>query len=174
MAAVPQTHTARQSTSGYEGGLARTLVRTLLIFTFIPLIVMAGAGYLRARSLLREQVVGQMQAQLQDQVARFGDSIKTKEIRLDRLAHATAREAQLAAALTSAAGVDRDALRQSIITEIRSTNTTSGRAVFSEFFLAANDGLIALASKPQWDDTQLHGAPYFSALIANDHSSFAI
>ena len=58
------TLSTQKRTDGYEGGLARTLVRTLLIFTLIPLAIMAGAAYLRARSLLRDQVVSQMQAQL--------------------------------------------------------------------------------------------------------------
>ena len=43
----------KDRTAGYEGGLARSLVRTLLIYTFIPLIIMAGAAYLRSRTLLR-------------------------------------------------------------------------------------------------------------------------
>src|SRR5512143_3858348 len=138
----PLTATTPISTAGYEGGLARSLVRTLLIFTFIPLIIMAGAAYLRARSLLREQVVGQMQAQLQEQVSRFDKIVKTKEIRLDRFAHARPREAQLASALANDAAVDRAALRQAVSAELRSLNTQSGRATFSEFFLAGSDGLI--------------------------------
>src|SRR5512138_26265 len=85
--------------AGYEGGLARTLVRTLLIFTFIPLILMASAAYIRARSLLREQVVSQMQAQLQDQVGRLNATVKTKEIRLDREVRSTERKAQFQSAL---------------------------------------------------------------------------
>ncbi|MGE5138589.1 MAG: hypothetical protein ACM3JD_03920, partial [Rudaea sp.] len=76
---------APRATSQYRGGLARTLVRTLLIFTFIPLILMGGAAYLRARALLQDQVVRQMQAQLTDQVGQVDLSAKTKEIRLDRL-----------------------------------------------------------------------------------------
>ena len=65
--------------------LARSLVRTLLALTLIPLALMGGAAYVRARTLLRDQVVGQMQAQITDEVEQVNLSIKTKEIRLDRL-----------------------------------------------------------------------------------------
>src|SRR5512135_3185106 len=98
MALAKQTNSASKlSTAGYEGGLARSLVRTLLIFTFIPLIIMAGAAYLRSRALLREQVVGQMQAQLRDQLSRLDIDVKTKEIRLDRLVHGPTRTVELQA-----------------------------------------------------------------------------
>src|SRR5512142_3280032 len=101
MTVVPRTNTGKSSTAGYEGGLARSLVRTLLIFTFIPLIIMAGAAYFRSRALLREQVVGQMQAQLKDQLSHLDLDVKTKEIRLDRWTHGPNRLTQLQAALTN-------------------------------------------------------------------------
>src|SRR5512135_1083448 len=97
---------ARRGTRQYRGGLAQTLVRTLLIFTFIPLILMGAAAYLRARALLQAQVVQQMQAQLTDQVGQVDLSAKTKEIRLDRLVRSpdflTAAQSALAASPQSA------------------------------------------------------------------------
>ena len=75
-----------EDTDTYRGGLARSLVRTLLIFTFLPLILLGGAAYLRTRALLRDQVVGHMRSQIVDQVGQVDLSVKTKEIRLDRLA----------------------------------------------------------------------------------------
>ena len=85
MANIAEAERGPGSTQRYQGGLAATLVRTLLIFTFIPLILMGGAAYLRARTLLRDQVVRQMQAQLTDQLGQVDLSAKTKEIRLDRI-----------------------------------------------------------------------------------------
>src|SRR5512143_1699045 len=79
------TRTQGEDTARYRGGLARTLVRTLLVFTFIPLALMGGAAYWRARGLLQNQVVEQMRAQIVDQVGDVDLSIKTKRIRLDRL-----------------------------------------------------------------------------------------
>ncbi len=169
-----QTTPTQSNAAGYEGGLARSLVRTLLIFTFIPLIVMAGAAYWRARDLLRAQVVGQMQAQLQEQLTGFDQSIKTKEIRLDRIARTPAREAQLAAALAGSTSIDSAALQQSLAADLRQANPQSGRATFSEFFLAGNDGAIALASRPDWRGTSFRDKKSFELLDANDHATFAI
>src|SRR5512142_2176703 len=123
MTVVPRTNTGKSSTAGYEGGLARSLVRTLLIFTFIPLIIMAGAAYLRSRALLREQVVGQMQAQLKDQLARLDIDVKTKEIRLDRLAHGPNRVVELQAALSGSTQTAGFAdLRQGLARDLRGIN----------------------------------------------------
>ena len=175
MAAAQQINSSKPtSTTRYEGGLARTLVRTLLIFTFIPLIVMAGAAYLRSRALLQQQVVGQMQSQLQYQLAHFDDVVKTKEIRLDRVTRTPALQAKLAAVITGSGAVDPNVVRADVLAVLRGANAQSGRPTFNEFFLAGNDGKIVLASKPLWQGTALRDTPYFATLAANDHASFSI
>jgi hypothetical protein len=63
-------------------------VRTLLIFTFIPLVLMGGAAYLRSRTLMQDQVAGQLRVQIVDQLGDVDLAIKTKRIRLDRLVRA--------------------------------------------------------------------------------------
>src|SRR5512135_2399911 len=88
----------------YRGGLARTLVGTLLILTFIPLALMGGAAYLRARTLLREQVVSQMQAQITTQVSQVELTVKTKEIRLDRLVRGPDFASKVSQVLAAPAG----------------------------------------------------------------------
>src|SRR5574341_849727 len=83
---TPLQKTAKETEpQRFRGSLIRSLARTLLIFTFIPLILMAGSAYLRARTLLREQVVQQMQNLMITQLNQVNVIIKTKEIRLDRL-----------------------------------------------------------------------------------------
>lgn len=175
MAIVRETTSGKQSVAGYEGGLARSLVRTLLIFTFIPLIIMAGAAYFRARTLLREQVVGQMQAQLKDQLSQLDLEVKTKEIRLDRWAHGPSRSAELQAALTN--GPDSPGfadLRQGLSQELRSIDAQTGRATFSEYFLAGTDGIIVLSSRADWEGTPLRDMPFYASLAPNDHETFAL
>src|SRR3990172_9621106 len=70
---------------GSKGGLPSPLVRTLLIFTFIPLALMAGAAYLRAQSLLREQAVRQTESLMITQLGVIDDEIKDKEAKLAHL-----------------------------------------------------------------------------------------
>src|ERR1700690_3594523 len=76
---------SKNKNAGYQGGLSRSLVRTLMIFTFIPLTLMAGAAFLRSRTLLREQVVTQTQSLMTAQIQQMDSDVKTKNIRLDRI-----------------------------------------------------------------------------------------
>src|SRR5512137_770342 len=118
----PQTDEAR-----YRGGLARTLVGTLLVFTFIPLALMGGAAYLRARALLRDQVVGQMQAQISDQVGQVELAIKTKEIRLDRLVRSPDFISKVVEVLSAPPG-QLGPLRDEFTQDFRAVNPEVGRA----------------------------------------------
>ncbi|MBK7453319.1 MAG: hypothetical protein IPJ46_06260 [Anaerolineales bacterium] len=63
----------------FKGSLTGTLVRTLLIFTFIPLALMAGMAYFRARGLLREQAITQSQNLLTNQLKLIDREIKHRE-----------------------------------------------------------------------------------------------
>lgn len=176
MAATQKTApNAPVATAGYEGGLARTLVRTLIIFTFIPLILMAGAAYLRARDILRQQVVGQMQAQLRERLGQVDLTIKTKEIRLDRLVRGESRAAQLESLLHNASTTaDYSALRTDLSNQLRSVDVDTGRATFSEFFLADTAGTIRLASRPEWQGQSLSKASFYPGLASADRQSFTI
>src|SRR5574340_1760347 len=103
----------------YRGGLARTLVRTLLVFTFIPLALMGGAAYWRSRGLLQAQVVEQMRVQIVDQVADVDLSIKTKRIRLDRLIRNPEFQSVAQRALSSGGAV-AESLRTEMSAVVRS------------------------------------------------------
>ena len=63
----------------FKGSLTGTLVRTLLIFTFIPLALMAGGAYFRARGLLREQAVHQLESLMVNQVRVVDQDIQFRE-----------------------------------------------------------------------------------------------
>jgi sensor domain CHASE-containing protein len=72
------THDAKQKR--FKGSLAGSLVRTLLIFTFIPLALMAGAAYIQARTLLQKQAVAQSQNLLSTQLKVIDREITRKTI----------------------------------------------------------------------------------------------
>ncbi len=162
-------------TTGYQGGLARTLIRTLLIFSLIPLILMATAAYFRARSLLQEQVVGQLQAQLKDQLARLDLAVKTKEIRLDRVTRGPGRSALFAAALQGGPGSQQLAgLQGSLMQDLRSIDSQTGRPVFNHFFLVDSTGTIRMASKPEWQNASIRDSALFAGLANKDQQSFVL
>ena len=177
-AQVAKTGTVRSAPAGngggtarYRGGLARTLVRTLLVFTFIPLALMGGAAYWRARTLLQSQVVEQMRAQIVEQVRTADLSIKTKRIRLDRLVRNQGFQSTAQRALASG-GVGLESLRTEMNDLVRSTTLEGGRPTFNHYFLMDLSGKIVLGSKPEWDEVQLRSEPAFATLAQADHVSF--
>src|SRR5512140_3480153 len=176
MALSQQTTLEKEDrTAGYEGGLARSLVRTLLIFTFVPLIIMAGSAYLRSRPLLREQVVGQMQAQLNNQLSQMDSTVKTKEIRMDRLARGAGRAAEIEAAVR--AGPDSLAfarLRDQLAADLRAVDAGTGHATFNQFFFAANDGRIRMASRPDWEKASIRESSFYPTLTVSQRESFLL
>jgi GAF domain-containing protein/HAMP domain-containing protein len=166
-----QTASTAESTAGYRGGLARTLVRTLLVFTFIPLALMGGAAYWRARSLLQSQVVEQMRAQIVDQVGDVDLSIKTKRIRLDRLVRNADFQAAAQRAVSSG-GVGAESTRTEMNTLVRALSAEGGPATFNHYFLMDLGGTVVLGSKPDWEGVQLRSVPAFAALAQGDHVSY--
>lgn len=163
----------RDDAGGYRGGLARTLVRTLLIFTFIPLALMGATAYLRTRALLRNQVVGQLRVQIIDQLGDVDLAVKTKRIRLDRLVRNPDILALAERALRGAAG-GNDALRAEMSELARSISTEGGRATFNQYFLMDPGGTIVLGSKPEWEGLQLNGLDAYKQLSEGDHVSYAL
>ncbi len=135
----------------YKGSLTGTLVRTLLIFTFIPLALMAGVAYFRARTLLREQAISQSENLLSNQLKIIDEQISIKQEMLEKHlasnAFSTTVELSLHANPQSKEFGD---IRKNFINEIQSTNMDEGRPVFDQFFLVDKDGVIKIASNAEW------------------------
>jgi GAF domain-containing protein/HAMP domain-containing protein len=156
-----------------QTSLAGTLVRTLILFTFIPLTLMAGAAYLRARTLLRDQVFTQMQAQLTTQLSQLDLIIKTKEIRLDRIMRNPGFAADYQAVLQNNPQSEQfESAREDLTTAVQATNPQNGQATFNQFFVMRADGTIQVASKQQWEGVSLRSNSLFQKLSAADHLSF--
>jgi len=62
-----------------RGSLTGTLVRTLLVFTLIPLALMAGSAYIRTRNLLHEQAATQSANLLVNQIKIIDREIRARE-----------------------------------------------------------------------------------------------
>lgn len=172
--ALPQQSTPTNAPR-VQASLARSLVRTLVIFTFIPLTLMAGAAYFRSRTLLHDQVVGQMQTQMNTQLAQVELGIKTKEIRLDRLVRSPGFASDFETALhANPQSIEFSNLRNTITQEMRTLNPEAGKITFNQFFLMKTDGTIQIASKPEWEGISLKTASFYSLLSERDHQSFAL
>src|SRR5574341_1391337 len=148
--------------------LAGSLVRTLLVFTFIPLMLMAGAAYLRSRALLRGHVVNQMQTQLTSQIDQANVIVKTKEIRLDRVVRTQNFANDIDTALHVAPQSEEFKMaREELARE-------ANKATFSQYFLMKPDSTILIASNPGWEGVSLGNASYYQALNESDRQSFTL
>ncbi len=158
-----------------RNSLTGTLVRTLLIFTFIPLTLMAGAAYFRTRTLLREQVINQTNNQITAEMQEVSQEIKTKEIRLDRLT----RRSDFSRLLDLVFQVNPQTsefsfIRENILSTFNLVNN-EGSPTFNQFFVISPDNRIIVASNPAWeglflqndDFTQLNSSDNRSGLINN-------
>lgn len=135
----------------YKGSLTGTLVRTLLIFTFIPLALMAGTAYFRARVLLRDQVVAQAEALLNNQIGIVGKEIDNKRAQLEDYLSVDAFSTVIELALhANPQSPEFRGIRQNFVSEIQSGNTQNGQHVFDEFLLIDKDGIIKVSSKTAW------------------------
>jgi GAF domain-containing protein/HAMP domain-containing protein len=140
----------------FRGSLTRSLIQTLLLLTFIPLFLMAGAAYLRAQTLLREQALFQMKNLLTSQVSELRAEFKAKSIRLDRLVRRTDFSSLLERAThANRKSPDFLSLRDEILRELRGLNVEEAEPAFSQFLVTDSTGSIEIASKAEWEGTSL-------------------
>ena len=171
-------HSSRDNKSkntGYQGGLSRSLVRTLMIFTFIPLTLMAGAAFLRSRALLSEQVVTQTQRLMTSQIQQMDSDVKTKNIRLDRIVRLPDIATLINTALiTNPKSADFNSTQGDFIQQVRALNIAGGKPTFNDFILMKADGTVLIASNPAWQGISLKDSPAYNTLLTGNDQSYVL
>jgi GAF domain-containing protein/HAMP domain-containing protein len=158
-----------------QDSLSRSLIRTLIVFTFIPFILMAGAAYWRARTVFGDQITGQMQNQMNDQLNQLDLVIKAKQIRLDHLVRQPDFDSKLDSALSeSPQNPDFTNVRNSVSETMRALNPQAGKATFNQFFLMLPNGSIQMASQPGWEGTSLANSQYYKTISESNNQTFAV
>lgn len=158
----------------YKGSLTGTLVRTLLIFTFIPLALMAGAAYFRARTLLRDQAITQSENLLSNQLKIVDGEIKKKEAKLDEQVALEEFSTLVEIALhANPQSSEFRKIRQNFITEIE-TNNNSATPLFDQFFLIDTDGIVRIASNANWQNLTLDASIFEDAEGAQSHALYGL
>ena len=135
----------------FKGSLTGTLVRTLLIFTFIPLALMAGAAYFRTRSLLKEQISYQLESLLTNQVEVVNKDIQAKEDTINEMLSGEKAPVLIETALhanpqSNQFRVVRNEFFQTLIPGYSKGNLNG----FDAFLLIDTDGAVRLASNETW------------------------
>ena len=128
-----------------------TLVRTLLVFTLIPLAVMAGAAYFRSRTLLREQAAAQSANLLINQLKIIDREIKVKETKLEEKIKVGDFSVLIELALhANPQSEDFKEIRNLFL-----AGTQGGDPIFDEILLVDSDGTIKVASRAEWQSEKL-------------------
>jgi GAF domain-containing protein/HAMP domain-containing protein len=165
------THDSNQKR--FKGSLAGTLVQTLLIFTFIPLALMAGAAYFRTRALLEEQAVAQSQNLLSTQLKIIDREIANKEDHLNRLLESgdfkILTELSLHANPKSNEFLE---IRNGILQEFDDLNSQDDSPSFDQFLLVDPKGNVKIASEAGWQGMTLD--PSFFKEKLGDQRSIAL
>ncbi len=156
----------------FKGSLAGTLVRTLLVFTFIPLAIMAGAAYFRARTLLQQQAITQSQNLLSAQLKTIDGEVTNKETQLGHLLESSDFIILTELALHANPKTNEFyELRNGILQDFNALSAQENASSFDQFLLLDADGNVKIASNPKWQ-----GAMLDSSVLkqTEEHQSIAL
>jgi len=131
-------------------GLGARLTYTMLPMVLIPMLVLAGVTYLRARGLLQNQATSQMLAATQSQISVLDEWSTTREQRLQLGAQRVSLRQAGEVLITAAPGSSgyRDAL-DTARTEMADLRLRQGQIIFSEMVLVRpSDGLVLASTRP--------------------------
>lgn len=159
----------------WSGRLARRFILTLVIFTFFPLGLMAGSVYYWTRQLLQDQTVRQTQNLLDTQMSAARNTMKVKQVRLDRLT----RQPEFAAALQGLLDQKPGSppfleARDKLIAAFNAINREGDAPLFNAMFAADQNGTILAASQSKWESQRPANSAIFKDLSKADHQSFGV
>jgi GAF domain-containing protein/HAMP domain-containing protein len=156
MTATDSTPVPEVKQKRFKGSLAGTLLRTLLILTFIPLVLMAGTAYFRMRALLQEQTVAQSQSLLTAQFKIIDERVSNKEAHLEQLLKSSDFTILMELALhANPQSSEFLEIRNGILKEFKNLNAQEDTPKFDQFLLVDPNGVIKIASDPKWQGATL-------------------
>jgi transcriptional regulator with GAF, ATPase, and Fis domain len=139
----------------FHGRIAQTLFWILLFVSLVPLLSMAGIAYLRARSLLHDQIFSQLSAVAQAQGQRLESDAATGQLLLSNALY----EKDVASTLEKIL-VEADRNSQNFISErnfifdsLQSVNQPS--PYYNQFMVVRPDGIIQIATHREWEGQKL-------------------
>lgn len=157
------------------GKLARTILSTLLVFSFIPLLLIAVAAYFRTRDLLQTQVVTQMQNLVTTEMTSTENAMKVRQIRLDRIVRRPDFSHALDVVLAENTGTPAfTEARNKVMSIFEEVNREEGTPVFNLYFIADDAGVILASTDRDWEGISLRDAPFYQDIKDSDNQSFEV
>lgn len=157
------------------GGLARRIVLRLMVATLIPLILIAGAVFIRTRQALEGQVVNQMQNLVTTEMGSAQEAMKIKQIRLDHISRRTDFVAAMETIVREERGTPAfNEARDKAISIFEVINREEGNPVFNLYFVTDPDGTILVSSERKWEGTKLIDFTRYVDMFASDDQSYGV
>jgi GAF domain-containing protein/HAMP domain-containing protein len=150
------------------------LTRTLLVFALLPLTLMGGALYLRARELLLDTQAAQTQRLLSTQLAGADQAIHARLTSLSSLV----RQPEFAALIDMGLAAGREdaafgTLRGQILDAFAQLNAQPEIPTFSHLLLLDQVGTVRISSNESWEGLSVAGTPTFESIVAGEQSALA-
>ncbi len=164
---IPLAHKSEQRRS--KGSLAGTFLRTLLIFTFIPLSLI-GVAYFRTRTVLQDQAVIQAQNLLTTQLNIIDHEVANKEARLENLIARSDFSILIELALHANPKSNQfREIRNNVLQEFNNLNRQEDTPAYDQILLLDTRGIIKIASLSKWQGLTIEPS-IFNPSPENSHS----
>lgn len=139
----------------FRGRIAQTLFWVLLLVSLVPLLVMAGIAYLRARSLLHDQIFSQLNAVVQAQGQRLESEAATGQLLLSNALYEKDVSSTIDKILVANNRSDPNFIseRNLIFDNLQTVNQPS--PYFNQFAVVRTDGIIQIATHREWEGQKL-------------------
>ncbi len=145
----------------HGGSFIRKMLLLLLPLTIVPVLVMSGGAFLRARNLLRNQVADQLEAVLHAESNVFDAWVQRKEIRLGLAVHRPGVRTAINTLTGPAFATDeeRNIARLELLQTLKWFTELDSIRTFKHFMVVANSGEVLASSNPAWETMTL-SEPY--------------
>jgi GAF domain-containing protein/HAMP domain-containing protein len=155
----------------FKGSLTGTLVRTLLIFTLLPLVIVGNVAFTRVRTMIRETSLNQTQVVMAAQLNQSMLKVEEKEKRLTGLVQDQRFSQELESAFhANHQSTTYEEIHSSILHWFITLNNVEDKPKFNQFFLLDPDGTIQIATNAKWEGILITD-PSVLENIQNDHAS---
>jgi len=152
------------SSEQFRGKLARKILILLLSLSLIPLLILGGTSYLRARQLFNSQIEDTLLSLEEKETNRIDEWLQERERSLNQI---PLQSAVIKAIRTVLEAEDRDSApvaegRELILSNLETLN--QNETIFHQFLVLDPNGEVLVATRPDLEGASLADAPYYGEL----------
>ncbi|MBC8503395.1 MAG: GAF domain-containing protein [Anaerolineales bacterium] len=146
----------------FRGRIQRRFLLVMIPLAMLPLLIIGSIIYVRARTLLVDQIHEQVDSYLRVVTADVDNWLNTAQIRVE----ATLRQASMNEALAEILALENKesfayaTARQTILNNLTALNSERVSVNFSEFLIISSSGEVLISTQPIWEGFYLTDSPF--------------